>query len=119
MKKTILAISAIALLASCKNTKFSGYDEAEGGSFFKMDKPGDGKTAVQKGDVIFMHHVITTDKDSVLYDYKTMSEPGRTAYPMRVSEQIYQGDMFAMISKMHVGDSASFILRIDSLFEKY
>lgn len=118
MKKTLLAITAVALLASCKNTKFSGYDEVEGGSYFKMDKAGDGKIAVNNGDVVFVHLTITTDKDSILYDYKTMSEPGRSGYPMRLSNPVYKGDVSEVLMKMHVGDSASFMLRTDSLFEK-
>ncbi len=121
MKKSIL-ISTVVILAlvSCKNSnsKFPGYEETETGAYFKMEKTGDGKTALNKGDVIFIHHTMTTDKDSLLYDYKKMSTPGQP-YAMRLAPPAYKGDMFEMMYKMHVGDSASFAMRVDSMFERY
>ena len=61
---------------------------------------------------------MTTDKDSLLYDYKTMSQPGQP-YAMRMAPSVYKGDMFEMMYKLHVGDSASFAMRVDSMFERY
>jgi FKBP-type peptidyl-prolyl cis-trans isomerase FkpA len=121
MKKQFLIQAAIIVaLVSCKSgdSRFPGYEVTETGAFFKLEKAGDGKTPVNKGDVIFIHHTMTTDKDSILYDYKTMSKPGRP-YAMRMAPSVYKGDMFEMIYKMHVGDSASFAMRVDSMFEKY
>jgi FKBP-type peptidyl-prolyl cis-trans isomerase FkpA len=117
-KQLILIATCIVALVSCKDSKFPGYEETGTGSYFKMEKAGDGKTAINKGDVIFIHHIMTTDKDSVLYDYKTMSRPGQP-YAMRLAPSVYKGDMFEMMYKMHVGDSASFAMRIDSMFKKY
>ncbi len=119
MKKTILFLSIVVLAVSCKdNSKFPGYDATETGAYFKMEKAGDEKSTINKGDVIFMHHTMTTDKDSVIYDYKTMTRPGQP-YAMRLAPPAYKGDMFEMIYKLHLGDSASFCLRIDSMFERY
>jgi FKBP-type peptidyl-prolyl cis-trans isomerase FkpA len=120
MKKQFLIQAAIIVaLVSCKSgdSRFPGYEMTETGAFFKLEKAGDGKTPVNKGDVIFIHHTMTTDKDSLLYDYKTMSQ-GRP-YAMRMAPSVYKGDMFEMMYKMHVGDSASFAMRVDSMFEKY
>ena len=121
MKKTILISTAlITALVSCKtgNSKFPGFEQTETGAYFKMEMNGDGKTALNKGDVIFIHHTMCTDKDSVLYDYKKMSTPGQP-YAMRLAPPAYKGDMFEMMYKMHVGDSASFAMRVDSMFERY
>ncbi|HXB42147.1 MAG TPA: FKBP-type peptidyl-prolyl cis-trans isomerase [Bacteroidia bacterium] len=119
MKKTLFILAVVVLAASCKdNSKFPGYDATETGAFFRMDKASDEKAEIAKGDVIFMHHTMTTDKDSLLYDYKTMTRPGQP-YAMRLSPSVYKGDMFEMIYKLHKGDSASFALRIDSMFERY
>lgn len=121
MKKSILISAAVIVaLVSCKNSnsKFPGFEETETGAYFKMEKPGDGKTALNKGDVIFIHHTMTTDKDSILYDYRKMSTPGQP-YAMRLAPPAYKGDMFEMMYKMHVGDSASFAMRVDSMFERY
>lgn len=118
-KKIILMLSVVVLAVSCKdNSRFPGYDEVEGGSYFKMEKTGEGKTPVNKGDVVFIHYTMTNERDSVIYDYKTMSQPGQP-YAMRVSPPAYKGDMFEMFYKMKVGDSASFALRIDSMFDKF
>ena len=118
MKKTIL-ITAAALfsLAACKNSKFPGYEEISG-SYYKLDKAGKGTQSLNKGDVVFMSHIMTNEKDSVLFTYKTMLRPGQP-YAMRLDVPKYKGDMFEMIAKMHDGDSASFMLRIDSMFQKY
>ena len=118
MKKTIL-ITAAALfsLAACKNSKFPGYEEISG-SYYKLDKAGKGTQSLNKGDVVFMSHIMTNEKDSVLFTYKTMLRPGQP-YAMRLDVPKYKGDMYEMIAKMHDGDSASFMLRIDSMFQKY
>lgn len=118
MKKFAILLSAVVLATSCSNSKFPGYDETGTGAFLKMEKPGSDKGTINQGDVVFMHHTMTTDKDSLLYDYKTMSQPGQP-YAMRLQPSVYKGDMFEMIYKLHVGDSASFALRIDSMFKKY
>jgi FKBP-type peptidyl-prolyl cis-trans isomerase len=61
---------------------------------------------------------MTNDKDSVLYNYKTMSRPGQP-YAVRMAPSSYKGDMFEMMYKLHVGDSASFAMRVDSAFAKF
>jgi FKBP-type peptidyl-prolyl cis-trans isomerase len=118
MKKIVILLSAVVLATSCSNSKFPGYDETGSGAYFKMEKAGSEKNAISQGDVVFMHHTMTTEKDSVLYDYKTMSQPGQP-YAMRLQPSVYKGDMFEVMYKLHAGDSASFALRIDSMFHKY
>lgn len=120
VKKTFILLSAAVLATSCSNSKFPGYEETGTGAYLKIEKPGDGKTNINQGDVVFMHHTMTTQKDSVLYDYRNpqMSTPGQP-YAMRLQPSVYKGDMFELMYKLHVGDSASFALRIDSMFKKY
>ena len=119
MKKIIVILSAVVLAVSCKdNSRFPGYEQLDNGTYFKMEKEGDGKTPIQQGDVVFIHYTMTNERDSLIYDYKTMSRPGQP-YAMRLSPSAYKGDMFEMLYKMKVGDSASFALRIDSMFDKY
>lgn len=109
----------MVLAVSCKdNSRFPGYEQLENGTYFKMEKEGDGKTPIKEGDVVFIHYTMTNERDSVIYDYKTMSRPGQP-YAMRLSPPAYKGDMFEMLYKMKVGDSASFALRVDSMFDKY
>lgn len=119
-KQVLISAAMIAALVACKNSdsRFPGYEVTETGGFYKLEKPGDSKTALNTGDVIFIHHTMTTDKDSLLYDYKTMAAPGQP-YAVRLGPPVYKGDMFEMMYKMHKGDSASFAMRVDSMFEKY
>ncbi|MEO8762293.1 MAG: FKBP-type peptidyl-prolyl cis-trans isomerase [Bacteroidia bacterium] len=118
MKKTILLTAAALLtLGACKNnSKFPGYEETSG-AYFKMEKASGNNTAINKGDVVFMRYDILTDKDSSLFNYKTMSQPGRPL-AVRIGESAYKGDMFEMMLKMHQGDSVSFAIRVDSIFKK-
>jgi len=118
MKKTILfTAAAILSLVACKNnSKFPGYEETSG-AYFKMEKAGKDSKAINKGDVVFMRYDILTDKDSMLFNYKTMSQPGRPL-AVRIGESAYKGDMFEMMLKMHEGDSVSFAIRVDSIFKK-
>jgi len=118
MKKTILLTAAALLtLGACKNnSKYPGYDETSG-AYFKMEKASGNNTAIKKGDVVFMRYDILTGKDSMLFNYKTMSQPGRPL-AVRIGESAYKGDMFEMMLKMHEGDSVSFAIRVDSIFKK-
>ncbi|HKC68944.1 MAG TPA: hypothetical protein VKG26_11990, partial [Bacteroidia bacterium] len=78
MKKTILiSTAALFSLVACKSSKHPGYEEVAGGSYFKTDKKGDESKTLNKGDVVFMSHTMTTEKDSLLFNYKTMLRPGQ------------------------------------------
>lgn len=119
MKKTIIiAAAALVSMAACKNSKYPGYEDAGNGAYFKIDKENKNGKVIHAGDVVFMSHTMTTEKDSVLYSYKTMLQPGQP-YAVRITAPVYKGDMFEMMLKMRTGDSASFMLRIDSMFDKY
>lgn len=105
-------------LGSCTSSKFPGYEQADSGTYYKILSEGPKKQKVNEGDVIFIRQMMLNEKDSVIYDYKTMSQPGEP-YAVRIDKSSYPGDMFEILMKMHVGDSISLAMRVDSLFNNY
>ncbi|MFL5752318.1 MAG: FKBP-type peptidyl-prolyl cis-trans isomerase [Bacteroidia bacterium] len=120
-KKVLIAAAGLTLLMSaCKSEdpRFPGYEKTESGSYFKEYSKGDQSKAINAGDVIFLRQIMTTEKDSVLFDYKTMMAPGEP-YAVKVDTSKYPGDMFEMLLKLHVGDSVSFCIPVDTMWKRY
>ncbi len=113
-----LTVAGAILLASCGgNNRFPGYEEAENGSYFLLHKKGDGKTTVDTGGAMFVKIKFKTQKDSVFLDINAQSQA--PSYPMRVDKPAFKGDFLDMFARLHVGDSASFFVSLDSLKKHY
>jgi FKBP-type peptidyl-prolyl cis-trans isomerase FkpA len=61
---------------------------------------------------------MTTEADSVLFDYKTMMAPGEP-YAVKIDSSRYKGDMFELLRGLHVGDSVSLAIGVDTMWKKY
>src|ERR1700741_5385114 len=121
LSKVVIAVTGLVLvLNACKSEdpRFPGYEKSESGSYFKEYSKGDQSKTINVGDVIFLRQVMTTEKDSVLFDYKTMMAPGEP-YAVKVDNSKYAGDMFELLLKMHVGDSVSFCIGVDTMWKRY
>jgi FKBP-type peptidyl-prolyl cis-trans isomerase FkpA len=116
----IVAAGASLLLNACKSEdpRFPGYEKSESGTYFKEYSKGDPSKTINVGDVIFLRQVMTTEKDSVLFDYKTMMAPGEP-YAVKIDSSRYAGDMFENLLKLHVGDSVSFCIGVDTMWKRY
>lgn len=114
---TLGAASAI-LFASCGgNNRFPGYDEADNGTYFKLHTKGTGTETVDTGGAVFVKIKFKTIKDSVFLDIN--KETRAESYPMRVDKSAFKGDFLDMFLRLHVGDSASFFVSLDSLKKHY
>ncbi len=115
---TTVAFSALILSSilffSCNNSKYPGYDKTKDGLYYKLFSHDEkGKKAVE-GDVLMLDMIYKNDKDSILFNSHTQ---GRKV-PVPLTKPTFKGGLeegFAMLVK---GDSASFIVSADSLFEK-
>lgn len=114
MKKTILGLLIFGIfttfLSSCDE---GGLKTTESGLIYQFHVSNtDGRMPVE-GDIIEVNMSYET-ADTVLFDSKSKPTP----LVMRMDKSIFVGDLFEGIYMMHVGDSATFILNIDSVFIK-
>jgi FKBP-type peptidyl-prolyl cis-trans isomerase len=119
MKNFLITIAAFtaALFASCDAGPFPGYEEAENGTYFLLHTKGTGTTTVDTGGAVFVKIKFKSENDSVFMDINKQTQAA--SYPMRVDKSEFKGDFLDMFMRLHVGDSASFFVRLDSLKKYY
>lgn len=123
MKKTtlllsVLIASTVMFLASCQqsgSSEFPGYSVTESGLIYKIqDKSSD--TAVPRiGDFLDLVMTYGTE-DTVLFDSRTLPTKQQMQVPMVAS--VHQGDIYEGFALLHQGDSATFIVNADSVWQK-
>jgi FKBP-type peptidyl-prolyl cis-trans isomerase len=120
---TFLAILLVAFSSFSKGKdkkkkeKFPGYTKVENGSYFLLHKQGKGIMVADSGGVIFGKIKFKTDRDSVFLDINLASRS--PSYPMRIGGYKFKGDFLDIMTRLHVGDSASFFVSLDSLKKYY
>lgn len=106
MKIRLLNILLLLVwLSSCNDSDYPGYSKTESGLNFKLHYLGDGERPAKKGEVILAQVVVKDKKDSIIYNTRWEHSGGFTNFSFNDSSAI--DECFA---KMHVGDSASFII---------
>jgi FKBP-type peptidyl-prolyl cis-trans isomerase len=118
MKKSIFAFAAAAFLVACGPVSpWPGYEAEQNGSWFQSHKKGEGKETVELGGAIFIKIKFKDMKDSIFIDVN--KESRSPSYPMRMDSSEFKGDFLDIMSRLHVGDSVSFFVRMDSLKKYY
>ncbi len=118
MKKSIFAFVAAAFLVACGPVSpWPGYEAEQNGSWFQSHKKGEGKETVELGGAIFIKIKFKDMKDSIFIDVN--KESRSPSYPMRMDSSEFKGDFLDIMSRLHVGDSVSFFVRMDSLKKYY
>lgn len=115
--KHITVITSIFLMASiaiisCKRGVTSGYSKTKDGLYYKIIK-STGGTKAKIGEVVAMHIQTMTVKDSVIFSTYKSGKP----YEMKLAIPQFKGDMLAGIPMMAPGDSALFLVNVDSLYK--
>jgi FKBP-type peptidyl-prolyl cis-trans isomerase len=102
--KLMIAVVALAVLGiGC--SKHPGFKKDKQGFYYKFYIENKEGEQPQIGDIVDMTLGLRT-QDSVLFTNAPSSE--------MVIESLYPGDIYAAIQKMHLGDSATFILNCDT-----
>lgn len=78
---------------------------------------GDGKSKPKAGDLLQLIITYKTEKDSIFFDSYSSNETGKVILPFQHSSFI--GSFEEGLTTMNAGDSVSFIVNADSLFEKF
>ena len=119
MKQTVLISCAIIVglfaLTSCGND----FKKLPGGVEYKILKSGEGKENIKIGDVITIHMINLNDKDSAIMD-SHKKQPGSNGQPFQVPVKASRGkyDIMAWVTSLKKGDSAIYLIPVDSVFPK-
>lgn len=118
MKKSISIIAILLLAATFVFNftacgKYKGFkQDKESGIYYKFHILNKDSVKAELGDMLFLDYQLsmkTADgKDSILVPQFPIQEI--------VRESVYNGDVYAALGMLHVGDSATFILNADTFF---
>jgi FKBP-type peptidyl-prolyl cis-trans isomerase FkpA len=113
---TVALVLFLVCFASCKskrNTDTEGYFSTPSGLRYKFidDKKGSNPGL---GDIMLIHILYKTDKDSVLFNSATDSD----SFKVKLVEPTFTGGVEEGFAMMSPGDSALFKVSADSLFRK-
>lgn len=111
MKRLVLlSLILVVFFTSCQNNEsknHADFKKAENGLMYKFYIDNEGDTP-NNGDVLDL--LISCDIDD-----STIIIPNG-AYLWQMNEPFFSGDIYSGLSLMHKGDSASFLVRADSMF---
>jgi FKBP-type peptidyl-prolyl cis-trans isomerase len=109
LSKLFIALLAIAVLGvAC--SKHPGFKKDKEGLYYKFHIVNKGEAQPQMGDIVDLTLNMRTI-DSVLFENAPLSE--------KIVESLFPGDFFAAVQKMHLGDSATFIIDGESFFTHF
>lgn len=110
--QTVVVLMALVLAAgACNKSKYPGFKKAENGTHIKWHTKGAGEVNPKIDDLVTLSMVYRLD-DSLLFDSRTLPEP--LTFPL--IEPTFEGDIYAALSLMRVGDSVSVVFPADSFF---
>jgi len=107
-KFLILLVALVALGNAC--SKYPGFRKDKEGFYYKFYTKNKKEAQPHKGDVVSLTYTLHT-KDSVLVDRVPLTD--------MINESLYPGDIYSALQKMHIGDSATFILNGDTFFHYF
>ena len=117
---TALAVGVVVTFTSCTNSPYPGYelDETTGvyAQFYSQDENG---VKPVEGDMLRISLVVKTPTDSILTDSKDpkYNRSGLTYYEFPLMKPEFSGSFEAALAMMAVGDSASFLVSVDSMYK--
>jgi len=114
MKNNFTRIFLFALLtlvvAGFTSCKHKGFKKADAGYYYKFYVQNEDSLPVQDGDLVLIMHTLRTADSVIMSDY-----------PMQllIREPLFEGDLYEALCTMHKGDSATFIMNMDSFAHYY
>lgn len=92
---------------SCSDNKFPDFTKTKNGLWYKLDDVGDNDKRAKPGDYITAQIIIKSEKDSILYDTRTIGLDGAITFILNIPnhEKDYREGFFYLSE----GDSATFI----------
>ncbi len=115
MKKSILSMAAVALLmvgtmcACGEKNPYPGFQKTQNGLYYQFFEKNEGALP-QNDDLMEVYLGCTVNDTAVIIP--------AMENVLQLKESQFAGDLFEGLAMMHKGDSASFIVNIDSTFKK-
>jgi FKBP-type peptidyl-prolyl cis-trans isomerase len=113
-KQTLLSLLLFAF-SFCSFGQTEGYRQNENNLYFKFFEKNEGKTAVI-GDLASLHMVIKAEDGTELKN--SYKEKGGKPILFPVKVPVFPGDIYEAVTMMAAGDSASFLIPSDSIYQK-
>lgn len=120
LKTVVTAVMIGFVITSCKNSPYPGYEVSEAGLYTKFYNHDENGVKPKEGDVVRVTLVVKDGKDSVLSNSKDQgpnAAAGVDYFEMQLTKSPYKGSIQDGIASMAVGDSASFLISVDSMFK--
>ncbi|MDQ3045959.1 MAG: FKBP-type peptidyl-prolyl cis-trans isomerase [Bacteroidota bacterium] len=105
------------MIACFNNSPYKGYTETDTGLHYKLRVIGDGSRKPSIGDFLQLNISYLTLKDSVFLDSYSSNATGMVILPFNHSS--FRGSFEEGLRIMNEGDSVSFIVSADSLFNRF
>ncbi|MBO6024240.1 MAG: FKBP-type peptidyl-prolyl cis-trans isomerase [Bacteroidales bacterium] len=117
MKKTILSMAALAMLmlgtmsACTEQSPYPGYKKSDTGLYYQFFTQNKEAEQPKVGDLVDLRIFAAVNDTSIIV--------ANTENTLQIEEPKFAGDFYEALTMMHKGDSASFIVNIDSTFIKW
>ncbi len=112
----IIFCALIFFCLSCNDARFKEFTKTKNGLHYKLIDVGEGNKKANAGDYITAQLIIRSEKDSVLYDTRTIGLEGAVTFLLSKPE--YENDYREGFQYLSEGDSAIFITDAYTLFLK-
>jgi FKBP-type peptidyl-prolyl cis-trans isomerase FkpA len=107
----ILMSVIVLTVAACNKSPYPGFKQAENGVYIKFHKKGEGTVKPVVNSIVTLNMSYRL-ADTSLFNSTELPEP--LAFP--VIEPTFTGDLYAALTLLHVGDSATIVFPADSFF---
>jgi FKBP-type peptidyl-prolyl cis-trans isomerase FkpA len=111
LKYVFFLLAVIWLISGCSQP-YPGFRQSDNGIWYRVHEHQDTGTKIQSGDIVSVRMKFY-NPDTVLFSYLDNPQMPRT---LDIQPSAYTGDIFDALRLLSAGDSATFILRGDSLF---
>jgi len=106
----LLSLTA-AVITSCGDPQFRGFDQTETGLYYKFHNQSNDTIQAKIGDIVTVNMLYKLG-DSVMFDSKRIGQ--ELEFPVEPAQ--FKGDLYEGLLLMSKGDSATFLISADSFY---
>ena len=111
-------LAVLSVFNSCNQSPYSGYEMSETGLYNKFYNHSIDSVKPHPGDYVSIRMVYKNDKDSIVFSSTKNSRDGSGILQFPLAQSTFKGSFEEALMLMSPGDSASFKINADSLYQK-